>query len=218
MLALTQAHLHLTHPAFQQIIDYCEEGEYLFQILKYTPGFSLSILLERNKKPLSVDFVVDCAKQIADALSYIFSFPEPIIDCSLAPHNLVLDKTGQIHIMDFFCPTPVLTEDYTCILQMGYSAPERFSGIKYADVRTYIYELGMVMHYLLTGIDPRKPPYFIPFTENQLPKGMEYIIKKCTVKDPGARYQNCDELIADLNQYKDLPKPKNFFQKLFRKS
>lgn len=51
---------------------------------------------------------------------------------------------------------------------------------------------------------------------NQKPKGLEYIISKCTALNPNDRYRNCDELLSDLNQYQDLPKQKCIFKKLFK--
>ena len=50
-----------------------------------------------------------------------------------------------------------------------------------------------------------------------LPKGLEYIISKCIQMNPDERYQTCEELLADLNNYLNLPKQKGIFGKLFGK-
>ena len=76
------------------------------------------------------------------------------------------------------------------------------------------------MHEILTGVDPKQPPYELkPISQVNplLSKGLEYIISKCIELDPKNRYQSSFELNADLNQYKDLPKPKSIFGRLFKK-
>ena len=101
----------------------------------------------------------------------------------------------------------------------GYAAPEQYGGCQQTDARTDIFGLGMTMHHLVTGVDPNQPPYEtkpICQINPDLPKGLEYIISKCIQPNPDDRYQNCDELMDDLNNYMNLPK-KSFLGKLFGK-
>lgn len=47
------------------------------------------------------------------------------------------------------------------------------------------------MFHLVTGVDPKETPYKIMLVcqvNPSLPKGLEYIIAKCTQVDPEARY------------------------------
>lgn len=109
----------------------------------------------------------------------------------------------------------------TCWLgTRGYAAPEQYGGICQTDAKTDIFGLGMTMHHLVTGVDPKEPPYEtrpICQINPKLPKGLEYIITKCTQLNPADRYQTCEELMEDLNNYLVLPKPKGIFSKLFKK-
>ncbi len=78
----------------------------------------------------------------------------------------------------------------------------------------------MTMFRLVTGINTTDPPYEIKpicMINPNLPKGLEYIISKCIQPNPNERYQTCEELLADLNNYQSLPKPKGIFGKLFGK-
>lgn len=78
----------------------------------------------------------------------------------------------------------------------------------------------MTMFRLVTGIAPNEPPYEIKpicSINPNLPKGLEYIISKCTRLNPAERYQSCDELLLDLNNYLSLPKSKGIIGKLFGK-
>lgn len=65
----------------------------------------------------------------------------------------------------------------------------------------------MTMHHLLTGIDPRGNDYeYHPVRQwnPEIHEGIEYIIDKCTSLDPDDRYNNCNELLYDLNNYKHI--------------
>ena len=107
----------------------------------------------------------------------------------------------------------------TCMLgTRGYAAPEQFGSMGQTDARTDIYALGVTMHRLVTGVDPSGPLFDlepIRSYDPRLPEGLEYIISKCTQRNPADRYQTCAQLLADLNQYTSLPKPKGFFSSLF---
>lgn len=79
----------------------------------------------------------------------------------------------------------------------------------------------MTMFHLVTGINPTEPPYEtkpICSINPNLPKGLEYIISKCTQLNPNDRYQSCEELMDALNNYLvGVPKPKGIFGKFFGK-
>lgn len=72
----------------------------------------------------------------------------------------------------------------------------------------------MTMLRLVTGVDPIESPCgtkLICSINPNLPKGLEYIIAKCTQLNPIERYQSCEELMTDLNNYLDLPKSEGMF-------
>ena len=77
--------------------------------------------------------------------------------------------------------------------------PEHFN--KYTDRELLQYCLGATMYHLLTGHNPSLPPYEMkPIRQINpaLPVGLENIIYRCTQQDPALRYQNCTELMYDL--------------------
>ena len=77
----------------------------------------------------------------------------------------------------------------------------------------------MTMHYLLTGIDPAKPPYealLIRAVNPQFSKGAEYIVDKCIQTDPADRYQTPIDLLNDLNNINNLPPKKGIINRLFK--
>lgn len=140
----------------------------------------------------------------------------------MKPHNVILTTDGTVKFIDFGIMRTYKTNrknDTCCLGTKGYAAPEQYGGSQ-TDARTDIFGLGMTMFRLVTGVDPNEPPYEIKPIRSvnpNLPKGLEYIISKCIRPNPAERYQSCDELMLDLNNYLNLPKPKGIMGKLFGK-
>lgn len=85
------------------------------------------------------------------------------------------------------------------------------------------------MHFLVNGISPEEPPYIllsIREVNPNLSSRLEYIIEKCTVPNPSERYQNCEELLYDLEgrtgpsnrpSFLEKIRQKDFWRMVFRK-
>ncbi len=201
---LTEAEImkRLDHPALPRIVDIIEEPEKIFLVMDYIRGESLDrVLLRRGALP--EDTVVDWAKQICDALSYLHSQDPPIIYRDLKPANLMLTPEGRIRIIDFGIAREYREEggtDTTVLGTRGYASPEHY-GTRQTDVRSDIYTLGMTMHHLLTGISPRAPGYVYHSVRHWSPRisaHLEAVIDKCTALEPKDRYADCKELLYDL--------------------
>lgn len=168
------------------------------------------------------DKVIKWGKQMCSVLGYLHSQNPPLIYRDMKPANVILKPDETIKFIDFGIMRtykPNQSSDTCCLGTKGYAAPEQFGGSQ-TDGRTDIFGLGMTMFRLVTGLNPTEPPYEIGpicLVNPNLPKGLEYIISKCTRPNPAERYQSCDELMADLNNYLELPKPKGIFGKLFGK-
>lgn len=207
------------HPYIRRFIGQAEDETHFFLILEYVEGIDLERLADRTGGVLPVEKVVKYAIQIAEALQYIHSLTPPIIYRDVKPGNILIDPDDNVKFIDF--AIAIEYNQYTkakCQLgTKGYAPPEQYVG----DItpRTDIYALGVTMHELLTGVNPISPqyePFPIRHINPSLPKGLEYIISKCTEREPDKRYQNCNELICDLKNYQNLPKSRGIF-KIFRK-
>ena len=97
----------------------------------------------------------------------------------------------------------------------GYAPPEQYSG--QTDARSDIFALGMTMHHLLTGVDPRNGDPYVSVRQwnPELSEGVEVIIDKCVQPASENRYQSCADLLYDL-EHPDLV-TKGFKQKQKRK-
>ena len=113
----------------------------------------------------------------------------------------MLKPNGVICIIDFGIAREykeMSASDTNILGTKGYAPPEQYSG--QTDERSDIYALGMTMHHLLTGIDPRKGEPYVPVRQIDpgLSEGIEAIINKCTEPAADNRYQNCRDLKRDL--------------------
>ncbi len=190
----------LDHSALPRIVDIIDNGITIYVIMDYIEGESLDkILLEYGAQP--EELVVGWAKQLCDAFSYLHSQKPPIIYRDMKPANVMLKPEGNIKIIDFGIAREYKEQslaDTTVLGTKGYAPPEQYSG--QTDQRSDIFALGMTMHHLLTGVDPRNgEPYASVRQWNpELSEGIEVIIDKCVQPAAENRYQNCGDLLYDL--------------------
>lgn len=195
----------LDHPALPRIVDIIDSKETIFVVMDYIEGESLDrILAEYGPQPQEV--VIDWAKQICDALNYLHSQKPPIIYRDMKPANVMLKPEGNLKVIDFGIAREYKEKnlsDTTVLGTKGYAPPEQH-GSRQTDNRSDIYALGMTMHHLLTGVDPRSADYvYVPIRQwnPQLSGGLERVIDRCTALDPEDRYQNCNELMYALEHF-----------------
>lgn len=195
----------LDHPSLPRIVDIIDNGETIFVVMDYIEGESLDkILLEYGPQP--EELVIAWAKQLCDVLSYLHSQRPPIIYRDMKPANIMLKPEGNIKIIDFGIAREYKEQslsDTTVLGTKGYAPPEQYSG--QTDARSDIFALGMTMHHLLTGIDPRSGEKYVPVRmwNPELSEGIEIIIDKCVQPAAENRYQNCSDLLYDL-EHPDL--------------
>lgn len=208
----------LDHPAIPKIVDIIEDENSIFIVKEHFEGGILEEIAQTHgARP--ADMVVEWGKQICGVLSYLHSQNPPLIYRDMKPSNVLLSPDGTIKIIDFGCVRTYKRNKKSDTIQLGthgYAAPEQFGGAQ-TDIRTDIFGLGMTMYRLVTGIDPTNPMFElnpISVTNPKLPKGLEYIITKCTKPNPAERYQSCAELMVDLNNYTILPKSNGVVGKL----
>lgn len=114
------------------------------------------------------------------------------------------------------------TKDTVAFGTEGYAPPEQY-GKAQTDARSDIYALGATLWHMVTGESPSEYPLPDVRTKNsKVGEGFaQVIIPKCTQLDRDLRYQNMDELVADLEVYEELTqeyfdKQKSKVMKFFR--
>ena len=190
----------LDHPSLPRIVDIIDNGITIYVVMDYIEGESLDkILNEYGAQP--EELVIAWAKQLCDALSYLHAQRPPIIYRDMKPANVMLKPEGNIKIIDFGIAREYKEQnlaDTTVLGTKGYAPPEQYSG--QTDPRSDIFALGMTMHHLLTGVDPRNGEPYAPVRQwnPELSEGIEIIIDKCVEPASENRYQSCADLLYDL--------------------
>lgn len=200
----------LKHPYLPSIVDVIEDDETFIIVMDYVEGRSLDKILEEHGVQQESG-VVEWAKQLCDVLGYLHSRTPAIIYRDMKPANVMLKPDGTVTLIDFGTAKnyEINYGETTGIGTIGYAAPEQYigSGLGRTDARTDIYCLGMTLYHLLTGQDPCRnliSDTSIRAVNPALSRGLDSIIRKCTAHQPEDRYQSCEELMHDLENYEIL--------------
>jgi len=133
--------------------DSTAPGHYL--VMTFIEGKDLETIMdERKGAPFSPDTVLDYFQQILTILDYLHTQSPSIIYRDINPRNIMI-QNGKVFLVDFgiariFTPQ----KKGTTIGTPGYAAPEQYKG--FAEPRSDLYGLGVLIHYLLTGINPEE--------------------------------------------------------------
>lgn len=196
----------LDHPALPRIVDIIDNGSSLYVVMDYIEGESIDKIL-KSEGPQPEEMVIEWAKQICDAMSYLHSQKPPIIYRDMKPANVMLKpERDVIKIIDFGIAREykeAKLADTTVLGTKGYASPEAYTG--QTDARSDIFSIGMTMHHMLTGVDPRNAEAYAPVRNwrPELSEGIEIIIDRCVEPAAENRYQTCADLLYDL-QHPDL--------------
>ena len=189
----------LDHVNLPRVTDYFSENGKQYLVMDFIHGQTLLDLLEQTGRPLEVEKVVEWGKNLCQVLEYLHSQQPPIIFRDLKPTNIMLDRRGQIKLIDFGIvrlfkkgqPT-----DTTSFGTTGYSPPEQH-GPGQTDFRSDIYALGATLHHLLTYRNPKQAPFHFPsirqFNRN-VSKGLDHAIMKAVAPEPAMRWQTMRQM------------------------
>ena len=89
----------------------------------------------------------------------------------------------------------------------GAYVPPETAAERLIDLRSDIYSIGRLLHFVVAGEEPAREARDVPKLEElgRYPAGLVRIIRKATCRDPNQRYQWLDEMLVELSQYRDNP-------------
>jgi serine/threonine protein kinase len=144
----------ISHRNVCRMYDLNEAEGTPFITMEYVGGEDLKSTV-RRVGPLGIGKAVLIASQVCEGLAEAHRLG--IIHRDLKPQNIMLDKSGVAHIMDFgiahSARRPGLTGPGDIIGTPEYMAPELVDGEE-ADPRADLYALGIVLFEMVTGRVP----------------------------------------------------------------
>lgn len=193
----------LQHPNIPQVVDSFQQGSKHYIVTEYVDGATLADMLAKRGGPFAEIEVRAWLKQLCDVLLYLHGRQPPIIFRDLKPQNIMVDRTGQVKLIDFGIARffkAGKARDTMLLGTPGYAPPEQH-GHGQTDVRSDVFALGVTLYQLLTGYDPTATPYNLPPIRPLAPSispAMEEIIQRAIQLQPQARWQNIAEIQAVL--------------------
>jgi serine/threonine-protein kinase len=208
----------LRHPNIVQVFDFDIQDDHHFMVMELLEGDTLRARLNDYRirgQRMPLPEILRILSEVLDGLGY--AHKEGIIHRDIKPANIMLTKRGQAVLTDFGIAQIVGSTQYTVsgalMGTLNYMAPEQ--GLKgTCDERSDIYSLGIVLYEMLTGYTPfdadtplailmkhLNDPLPLPSqVDPALPIALEQIVLKALAKDPQDRYQNAQEMAADLRE------------------
>ena len=213
----------LSHPGIAAIHSFEEISGRHILVMELLEGETLRQAIAAGKLPLRK--AVDWAIQIARGLSA--AHEKGIVHRDLKPENLFVTKDGRVKILDFGLakltedasqgqgsnlPTAArATEPGMVLGTMGYMAPEQVRG-RPADARSDLFAFGAVLYEMLAGKKAfsgdsgadvitailREEPAELSVTNQNVPPGLERIVRRCLEKAPEQRFQSAGDLAFAL--------------------
>lgn len=87
----------------------------------------------------------------------------------------------------------------------GPYVPPETASERRIDLRSDLYSLGRLLHFVISGEDPPREARDVPMLEDltSYPAGIVRIIRKATCRSPEDRYQFVDDFLSDLSRYRE---------------
>ena len=223
----------LANSDIEQAVSVLASGEARPTALRFdvpTEAFSETPTEQPN---LGEDGLTPEARALIARPSYIRRSCELVRDAALAlahahergvehqdikPENLLLDRNGSIHIIDFglarFFEDVTVTHTGQLVGTPMYMSPEQVTGRTEVDHRADIYSLGLVLYELLSlrrpiqAITRERVLHFIvtkslPPLSTRNPgvsQALESVAHKATARNPDERYSTAAAFAADLGR------------------
>jgi serine/threonine protein kinase len=200
----------VSHPNVCRVYDIGEAEGLAFLSMEYVDGEDLATLLRRIGR-LPNDKALEISRKVCAGLAAAHS--RGVIHRDLKPGNIMLDRRGEVLIVDFglaALPSQLGPQD----VRQGtpaYMAPEQLKGSE-VSAASDIYALGLVLYELFTGkrayeannvnalLNQQEAMELTSMTSiaNDVDPAVEKVIRRCLDPTPGLRPANPLSVSASL--------------------
>ncbi|MEM8678111.1 MAG: serine/threonine-protein kinase [Planctomycetota bacterium] len=207
----------LQHPGIVPVYEVGKCDGRLFFSMQYVPGITLAKKLADG--PLDPRESAKIVGQVARAIDFAHGLG--VLHRDLKPSNILIDKSGDAHVMDFGLAQRVsdgesLTRTGAVLGTPTYMSPEQAAGRRgQLGPPSDVYSLGSVLYHTLAG----RPPFqaaspvdvvLLVLEQEPLPprvfnakvdRDLGMIALRCLQKPPDLRYETAAALADDLDAY-----------------
>ncbi|HUZ54750.1 MAG TPA: Stk1 family PASTA domain-containing Ser/Thr kinase [Streptosporangiaceae bacterium] len=215
-----QSAASLNHPSIVAVYDTGEDNtgnsHVPFIVMEFVDGRTIRDLL-RDDRRLLPERALEITDGVLRALDY--SHRAGIVHRDIKPGNVMLNRSGEIKVMDFGIARAVadtqatMTQTAQVIGTAQYLSPEQARGER-VDARSDLYSVGCLLYELLTGRPPftgdspvaiayqhvRENPIPPSRVDPDLPAWADAIVLRAMEKDPADRYQSAADMRSDIQR------------------
>jgi serine/threonine protein kinase len=180
----------LEHPNILPIYDFGQQDDLLYIVTRYEDGGTLK---DRLPPPFSPEQARRMITPIAGALDYLHN--QGVVDGNLKPSNVLIDQQGAPLVTDLGYAQGIDVGEREAV----YLSPEQAQGA-FADERTDVYALGVLLYQMLIGEPPAPGVAPSPrLKQPDLPVEVEKVILKAMAQYPEQRFQTPAEFSRALD-------------------
>jgi serine/threonine-protein kinase len=168
----------LTHPNIARLYDAGIASNQPYIALEYVDGVAITEYCDQ--RVLDIAERLALFQQVLGAVDH--AHKHLVVHRDLKPSNILVDGNGQVKLLDFgiaklmtapsgAAAAVMLTQVGKAVMTPLYAAPEQVSAEPISTL-TDLYVLGIVLHELLTGLQPRADPDAPPRSLAQVVQGL----------------------------------------------
>jgi serine/threonine protein kinase len=180
----------LEHPNVLRIYDYGQQDDLLYIVTRYVETGSLKDRLPPALSPQGAQRMIN---PVAEALDYLHA--QGVVSGNVKPSNILITEQGQPLLADLGYSQGIDVSERESV----YLSPEQAQG-SFADQRTDVYALGVLLYEMLVGEPPAPGAAPSPrLKQPDIPVEVEKVILKAMAQYPEQRFQTPGEFNRALN-------------------